>query len=460
MPTESREETWTSTAAILLRSQLPSDKNITKEENKALQNLKKDTSRVIMKADKGNCFVVLDREDYENKMESLLADRNTYELITSSPFRRIERNLDAMLLNLKRQQKLNDYFKLRSTDYTPPAIRGSIKHHKVGNPLRPIITCMSSPLYNTSKFLTSILAPIQNYNCHSFSNSLQFSKEATDIDIQDDEIMVSFDVVSLFTAIPVDKACNYIRKNLENDLSLHSTTSLDIDDIISLLNFVLSNNYFGYKDKTYKQIHGCAMGSPVSPVVAHICMEEIEDSAPVPPTYWKRYVDDSFCIIKKNAVSSFHDSLNSIDPHISLTIEHENNCQISFLDTLVSRDNGKLPINVYRKPTHTDRYLDFHSHHDNNHKVSTAATLRAINLPNNQKGREQQTKRVYRPHWILTATLQTSSPKLQRRSVSRHLSPHLKNLSGRFSNVLTRHLHEGSLPFRTSKASQNRQRGC
>ena len=136
--------------------------------------------------------------------------------------------------------------------------------------------------------------------------------------------MVSFDVVSLFTAIPVDRTCIYIRKKLENDPSLHSRTNLDVDDIVSLLNFVLSNNYFVYKDKIYKQIHGCAMDSPVSPVVANICMEVIEDSAinatPVPPRYWKHYVDDSFCIIKKNAVSSFHDSLNSIDPHISLPL--------------------------------------------------------------------------------------------------------------------------------------------
>ena len=62
----------------------------------------------------------------------------------------------------------------------------------------------------------------------------------------------------------------------------------------------------------------------VSPVVANICMEVTEDSAinatPVPPRYWKRYVDDSFCIMKKNAVSSFYDSLNSIDPRVSFTI--------------------------------------------------------------------------------------------------------------------------------------------
>ena len=88
--------------------------------------------------------------------------------------------------------------------------------------------------------------------------------------------MVSFDVVSLFTAIPVDKACDYIREKLEDDSSLHSRTKLDIEDIISLLNFVLSNNYFVHNDTIYRQIRGCAMGSPVSPVVA---MEEIEKTA-------------------------------------------------------------------------------------------------------------------------------------------------------------------------------------
>ena len=80
------------------------------------------------------------------------------------------------------------------------------------------------------------------------------------------------------------------------------------------------------------------MGSPVSPVVANLCMEIIEESAitasATPPKVWKRYVDDSFVVIKKHSVSTFHDTLNSIDPKISFTIETENNGQISFLDTL------------------------------------------------------------------------------------------------------------------------------
>ena len=198
------------------------------------------------------------------KMETLLSDHQTYQLVHKPPFAKIQRELNHKLLDLNKKGKIDDstYYKLRSTDAIPPAIRGSIKHHKAGHPLRPIVSCIGSALYNTSKFLTDILTPIQNLNGYSVSNS-----------------MVSFDVVSLFTAIPVDKACDYIRKKLDKDTTLHSRTKLNTDEIISLLEFTLSNNYFMFNDSVYKQIHGCAMGSPVSPVVANLCMEVIEESA-------------------------------------------------------------------------------------------------------------------------------------------------------------------------------------
>ena len=403
LPDDSKDAVRTSSAAILHRARLPAHSNVSKEEKKALNNLKKDQSRVVMKADKGNCFVVMDRSDYDNKMETLLSDRSTYEIVSTSPFRRIERELNAMLLSLKRQHKIDEptYRKLHSTDGTPPAIRGSVKHHKEGNPLRPIVTYMGSALYNTSKFLTDILSPLQNRNGYSVANSLQFSRELSDVEIDDDEVLVSFDVVSLFTAIPVDKACEYIKTKIEQDATLSSRTNLDIDDVIKLLQFTLSNNYFVFNDKIYKQVHGCAMGSPVSPVVANLCMEEIEESAisnsPVSPKIWKRYVDDSFCIIKKDHVSAFHDTLNSIDTNILFTIETECNEKISFLDTLVSRENGAVAVDVYRKPTHTDRYLDFNSHHDNQHKISTASTLlhRALNLPNSSEGKKRELDHVH-----------------------------------------------------------------
>ena len=53
-------------------------------------------------------------------------------------------------------------------------------------------------------------------------------------------------------------------------------------------------------------------------------------------------------------------------------------------------------VDIYRKPTHTYRYLDLHSHHDRKHKISTAETLlhRALNLPNTQVGKTRETARV------------------------------------------------------------------
>ena len=205
--------------------------------------------------------------------------------------------------------------------------------------------------------------------------------------------MLSFDVVSLFTAMSADKACDYISNKLLKDDSLSSRTSLDRNEIISLLNFILSNDYFIYDDKIYKQIHGCAKGSPVSPVVAKLGMEAMEEVAintsKVQPKVWKRYVDDSFCIIKRVAVNSFHTTLNPIDPHISFPIKEESDRQIAFLDTLVSLKDNTITIDVYRKATHTERYLDFSSHHGKRHMISTAETLlhRAIKLPNTPQGK-------------------------------------------------------------------------
>ncbi len=278
--------------------------------------------------------------------------------------------------------------------------RSGVKHHKPNNPLRPIVTCRNTALYNTSKFVANILSPLQNHNNYSVNNSTDFPKRLTETHIDDDEIMVSFDVVSLFTAIPVDKACEYIRNKLTKDKTLHVRTKLSVEDIIKLLRFTLTNSYFNYNNITYKQIHGCAMGSPVSSIVANLCMEEIEDLAlstsSMPPKKWFRYVDDVFSIIKKHTLTNLYKLLNSIDPHINFTIEQELDEKLSFLDTLVTRNNGSLSIDVYRKPTHTDKYLDWNSHHDKRHKVSTAQTLlhRAATLPNTEAGKQQERKHV------------------------------------------------------------------
>ena len=110
------------------------------------------------------------------------------------------------------------------------------------------------------------------------------------------------------------------------------------------------------------------MGSPVSHIVANLCMEEIEklahNQSTLPPKKWFRFVDDIFSIIKRHMLNNFHNLLNYIDSHIKFPMEQELDRKLSFLDTLITRNSASLFINVYRKPTQTHRYLDYNSHHD------------------------------------------------------------------------------------------------
>ncbi len=125
-----------------------------------------------------------------------------------------------------------------------------------------------------------------------------------------------------------------------------------------------------YNRNCCEQVDGAAIGSPVSAVVANLYMEFFEEealnSAPVKLVLWKRYVDDTFCIVKKGSEKHLLYHLNSVRPYIKFTMESEEDSKLPFLDCLLKRESDSmLTSTVYRKPTHTDSYLHFKSHHPN-----------------------------------------------------------------------------------------------
>ena len=87
-------------------------------------------------------------------------------------------------------------------------------------------------------------------------------------------------------------------------------------------------------------------------------------------------MDDTCCILRKDDVDELLHHLNSIRPTIKFTMEVEEGGSLPFLDTRVTRkEDGKLDITVYRKQTHTDRYLHFRSHHPTHVKRGTVRCL-------------------------------------------------------------------------------------
>ena len=143
------------------------------------------------------------------------------------------------------------------------------------------------------------------------------------------------------------------------------------------------------------------MGSPVSPIVADLFMEDFEDKAlssfHSPPRFWGRYVDDTMIVLKTCDIDNFTTHLNSVHPAIKFTVEREDNQCIAMLDALIRRDlDGSLSFSVYRKATHTDQYLNFNSHQPLEHKLGVIRTLkhRANVISSDHESLEQELHHV------------------------------------------------------------------
>ena len=149
---------------------------------------------------------------------------------------------------MKKQEKLspNLYSLLHSSNGITPQMFGLPKIHKPDVHLRPIVSFYSSPSYQLSKYLCCLLSPLVGNTPAHIRNSSDFF---TFINTQHlgEEILVSFDVVSLFTKVPIVLAIYVARDRLQEDNTLEDRIALSINDIIQLLEFCLKATYFSFR---------------------------------------------------------------------------------------------------------------------------------------------------------------------------------------------------------------------
>ena len=153
----------------------------------------------------------------------------------------------------------------------------------------------------------------------------------------------------------------------------------------------------------YKQIFGCAVGSPISSLLADLVIEITEEititTALNPHKWWVRYVDDSHSCLKNDQVDAFHQHLNSVNANIQfiLGLEDTNGYCLPFHYNLTSR-RGKAVGDLQRASPcgHTDRHLDLLSHHPSRRKRSVVNTLllRARNILSTSKGKREETRQM------------------------------------------------------------------
>ena len=264
----------------VLRSSHPPKPNLTKAQMSALRELKKDRDRIVLTADKGVAMVVMDRQDYINKANHLL-NQNTYKTITKDPTNTIKNKLINILKTIKTKSGLgtSTYKSMYPTGCVPPKFYGLPKIHKPDTALRPIVSSCGSVTYGVAKELAKILKPLVGQSPHHINSTQDFVEQAKHFKLESGECLSSYDVSDLFTSVPIDPALNIIKDLLVKDNTLKERTVMDVEDIILLLEFCLKNTYFSFQGQFYEQVEGAAMGSPVSPIVANLYMEYLEQKA-------------------------------------------------------------------------------------------------------------------------------------------------------------------------------------
>ena len=142
-----------------------------------------------------------------------------------------------------------------------------------------MIIITNSPTEAISCYLVRISLPVVGSTDYTVKNSCEFADFIRDKTLNAGEKLVSFDVVSLSTKIPLDLVVKIAEERLREDASLGQRTSLPVEDITHLVSFCHKTTQFAYNGTYYQLVFGTAMGSPVSAVIANMVMEDVKKKA-------------------------------------------------------------------------------------------------------------------------------------------------------------------------------------
>lgn len=340
--------------------------------------IKEQPNVLFTRADKGNTTVVLNKNDYISKMEDLLGDKNTYEIVKKDHTKKLTNDLHSLLSRWKNRNYITEqtYKWLNTTDGVLPRAYGLPKIHKPNNPLRIIVSSVNSPLYNIACFIHEILNESLKKLPSYIKNSFELVSKLKGLQFENDITLASLDVVSLFTNIPITEVINSITKRWDQ---VELNTIIPLNEFLIATNLILNSTYFSFNNVYYKQIFGTPMGSPLSPIVADLVLQDLEttvlESLPYRLPVYYRYVDDILFAAPKTHIIDILNHFNLYHNRLQFTLEVGVKNHINFLNVSISVDGSFLKFDLYHKPTSSERYLSFHSHHPLMHKKGVILSL-------------------------------------------------------------------------------------
>ena len=355
-----------------------------REDGITIKNLKVKCTKqgiLLIKADKGNTVVLLTRQQYLDRMNDILSDDTKFRKVSNDDTLDRQERLQGWCRR-HRQILGKDYDDVYPTSASIPVLYGQPKIHKANAPLRPIMSMVGALNHGLAKWLSGFLQHIRTAPSMC-RDSFTLSKYLSESDLHQC-YFVSYDVVSLFTNIPLQETIDIILDKLYHDLDAKDLyNGIKRLDLKRALEWAVKDNTFLFNGQLYKQVDGVAMGSPLAPILADIFMNHLLEGVVhsrsadwenivIPDTitlithnlrFFVRYVDDTLvCFDSREEAFKFLKFLNSLHPNVKFTMDQECDFgRISFLDLWIMKEDNKLDILVYRKPTHSGVYTHFSS---------------------------------------------------------------------------------------------------
>lgn len=370
---------------------------VNSDETRIVTELKKKPV-YYMKADKGNAVVIMDKKDYDEQMEKKI-NEGPYRHLRVDPLPGLIRLTDKTLKDCK---PIIGEARLKEANPILPRIKGLPKIHKPGQEMREIISAEGSPTHKLAKWLVQEFQSMPKpFPTSSVKNTQEFTQKLLESGtIEEDEIMVSFDVAALFPSVPVKDALNLLEDWLLPQKS-DAAWKGKVRTYLRLARLCMDENYFQFRGQFYKQTKGAPMGNPLSPFLCELFMANLETKLKeqgLLPEKWWRYVDDIFSVIKREALSKVLEVINNVHKDIRFTHEEEKEGKLPFLDLLVKReDSSSFEFEIYRKPTNTMRVIPYSSNHSFQHKMAAFHHMvhRMQTLPLSDDGKNKELTHIF-----------------------------------------------------------------
>ena len=149
---------------------------------------------------------------------------------------------------------------------SPGKLYGMAKVHKANVPLRPVVSMIGTPEYELSKFLDNFIKPYIP-DRYLLKSTDRFMERLKQFQFSKNQVMVNFDVVSLFTNVPLSETIELIADRIYTEDSPNAVPFNK--DIFKKLMFLVTQGIFMFNDRLFKQIDGVTMGSPLGPTLAN-----------------------------------------------------------------------------------------------------------------------------------------------------------------------------------------------